>query len=254
MTLDVKFTEMKQTFDSNMGDSVLVPGQNGATFTPSVSQDGVISWTNDKGLNNPTPVNIKGADGKDGRNGTNGKDGVDGKDGVSPQVSVSQISNGHKVAITDANGTKSFNVLNGEKGEQGIQGIQGNKGDKGEQGEKGSDGVSPRITVTETNKGYQIEIVDAHSQSYLELNHGADGARGADGKQGDKGDKGDKGDQGERGLQGEQGIQGVQGIQGQQGEKGNDGYTPVRGTDYWTEADKAEIKGYVDEAILGGAW
>lgn len=36
------------------------PGENGATFTPSVSSSGVISWTNDKGLNNPTPVNIKG--------------------------------------------------------------------------------------------------------------------------------------------------------------------------------------------------
>lgn len=30
--------------------------------------------------------------------------------------------------------------------------------------------------------------------------------------------------------------------------------TPVRGTDYWTDADKAEIKSYVDEAILGGVW
>ena len=33
-----------------------------------------------------------------------------------------------------------------------------------------------------------------------------------------------------------------------------DGYTPVRGTDYWTDADKAEIKAYVDDAILNGAW
>ena len=33
-----------------------------------------------------------------------------------------------------------------------------------------------------------------------------------------------------------------------------DGYSPVRGIDYWTEADKAEIRSYVDEAILGGAW
>ncbi len=38
------------------------------------------------------------------------------------------------------------------------------------------------------------------------------------------------------------------------GEQGEQGYTPQRGTDYWTEADKAEIKSYVDEAILGGAW
>ena len=35
---------------------------------------------------------------------------------------------------------------------------------------------------------------------------------------------------------------------------GKDGYSPVRGTDYWTEADKAEIKSYVDQAILNGAW
>lgn len=35
---------------------------------------------------------------------------------------------------------------------------------------------------------------------------------------------------------------------------GADGYTPVRGTDYWTDADKAEIKSYVDDAILNGEW
>lgn len=33
-----------------------------------------------------------------------------------------------------------------------------------------------------------------------------------------------------------------------------DGYSPIRGTDYWTESDIAEIKSYVDEAILGGEW
>ena len=36
--------------------------------------------------------------------------------------------------------------------------------------------------------------------------------------------------------------------------KGDAGYSPVRGTDYWTAADKAEIKSYVDDAILNGAW
>ena len=36
--------------------------------------------------------------------------------------------------------------------------------------------------------------------------------------------------------------------------KAEDGYTPIRGTDYWTDEDIAEIKSYVDEAILGGAW
>ena len=45
-------------------------GEDGATFIPSVSTDGVISWTNDKELPNPAPVNIKGDPGKDGEDGT----------------------------------------------------------------------------------------------------------------------------------------------------------------------------------------
>lgn len=38
------------------------------------------------------------------------------------------------------------------------------------------------------------------------------------------------------------------------GFQGPAGYTPVKGTDYWTEEDIAEIKSYVDEAIINGAW
>lgn len=58
--------------------------------------------------------------------------------------------------------------------------------------------------------------------------------------------KGEKGDPGES----------IKGDKGDPGEsvKGDPGYSPVRGTDYWTESDIAEIKSYVDEAILGGAW
>ena len=36
--------------------------------------------------------------------------------------------------------------------------------------------------------------------------------------------------------------------------QGKDGYTPKKGTDYWTDDDIDEIKSYVDDAILGGAW
>lgn len=46
------------------------PGDNGTTFTPSVSEEGVISWTNDGGLSNPEPVNIKGVPGAKGDPGT----------------------------------------------------------------------------------------------------------------------------------------------------------------------------------------
>lgn len=39
---------------------------DGATFTPSVSEDGDLSWTNDKGKENPPTVNIKGTKGDPG--------------------------------------------------------------------------------------------------------------------------------------------------------------------------------------------
>lgn len=55
-----------------------------------------------------------------------------------------------------------------------------------------------------------------------------------------KGDKGDKGDTG---------AQGIQGIQGVQGEPGVDGYTPVKGVDYFTEEDIAEVRAGMQEAI-----
>lgn len=42
---------------------------DGATFTPSVSEDGDLSWTNDKGKENPPTVNIKGEPGAPGEPG-----------------------------------------------------------------------------------------------------------------------------------------------------------------------------------------
>ena len=42
-------------------------------------------------------------------------------------------------------------------------------------------------------------------------------------------------------LKGEPGEPGEQGERGPQGQAGADGHTPVKGTDYWTEQDKAEI-------------
>ncbi len=39
------------------------------------------------------------------------------------------------------------------------------------------------------------------------------------------------------------------GSKGNQGEKGVDGYTPIKGTDYWTDTDKDEIIGEVNETI-----
>lgn len=38
--------------------SVGIPGKDGATFTPTVSEDGTLSWENNRGLPNPAPVNV----------------------------------------------------------------------------------------------------------------------------------------------------------------------------------------------------
>lgn len=46
------------------------PGKNGATFTPSVSPEGMLSWTNDQKLPNPESVDIRGPKGDKGEPGT----------------------------------------------------------------------------------------------------------------------------------------------------------------------------------------
>ena len=106
-------------------------------------------------------------------------------------------------------------------------------------------------------------------------------------KNGSKGSTGDKGDTGPMGPIGPTGPKGADGLMGpagtsvlvediqtspddggtntvtfsdgtvlsvKNGNMGAKGDSPLRGVDYWTDADKAEIKAYVDEAILGGAW
>ena len=78
---------------------------------------------------------------------------------------------------------------------------------------------------------------------------------------GEKGDKGDKGDRGDDGI----GVDGasaydiavVHGFIGTEEEwiaslHGQDGTTPVRGVDYWTQEDITQIQSYIDGQI-GGA-
>lgn len=56
-------------------------GEDGATFVPSVSEDGTISWENDKGMDNPQPINIRGPQGIQGPVGPQGKTGPQGEPG-----------------------------------------------------------------------------------------------------------------------------------------------------------------------------
>ena len=105
-------------------------GEDGATFTPSVSDDGVLSWTNDKGLANPTAVNIRGPQGATGPQGpagpagADGADGQDGTNGVSPTVSITKNGTVTTIVITDANGTHTATINDGADGEDGAPGTE----------------------------------------------------------------------------------------------------------------------------------
>lgn len=98
---------------------------------------------------------------------------------------------------------------------------RGEKGDKGETGATGATGpAGPAGPAGPT---------------------GPKGETGATGDQGPKGDTGPTGPQGPQGEQGPAGETGPRGPQGEAGPAGADGHTPVKGTDYWTAADQAEI-------------
>ena len=142
---------------------------DGATYTPSVDDEGNLSWTNDKGKVNPPTKNVKGyspsiavkeitgghqlvitdytgsqtVDVLNGTNGKNGTNGADGQDGVSPTVVTEAVTGGTKVTSSDKNGSKSFVVSNGEDGTD------------------GQNGVSPTVAVTDINNGHRVTITDA---------------------------------------------------------------------------------------------
>ena len=86
------------------------------------------------------PAGPAGADGQDGADGQNGQDGADGADGYSPTVSITDITGGHRVTITDANGAHSYDVLDGAPGATGPQGPQGETGATGATGPQGPQG------------------------------------------------------------------------------------------------------------------
>jgi hypothetical protein len=63
-----------------------------------------------------------------------------GKDGVSPTITVSAITGGHKLTIVDVAGTKTVDLLDGIQGPAGPQGVPGADGVKGDKGDTGATG------------------------------------------------------------------------------------------------------------------
>ena len=102
------------------------PGATGTTFTPSVSADGTLSWTNDGGKTNPASVNIKGPQGETGPQGLQGATGETGPEGP-----------------------------------QGPKGAQGPQGDPGATGPQGPSGHTPVKGVDYFTAADKSEIAQA---------------------------------------------------------------------------------------------
>lgn len=200
-----------KSLSGNVGAKTINIGQDGATFVPSVSADGVISWTNDRELDNPQPVNIKGKDGYtpikniDYFDGKDGKNGIDGKDGYTP-----------------IKGKDYFDGINGKDGSDGVDGV-GIKSVAQTTTSTADDGNNV-ITVTLTNG----------TKSTFKVQNGSKGSTGKDGY---------------TPVKGVDYFDGVDGKDGSNGKDGVDGKTPVKGTDYYTEADKAEMVQAVISAL-----
>ena len=233
---------------------------------------------------------FNGKDGVDGTNGVDGKDGTNGVDGVSPTVTIDSIEGGSRLTITDVNGSKSIDILNGTNGIDGKDGIDGSNGTDGVSptvsidsieggsrltitdvngsnsinilngidgrdgvdGSNGIDGVSPTITVEEIDGGNRITINDVNGQKSIDVLNGKDGSNGADVESGFSPTVNVEEIEGGNRItitdvNGEKSIDVLNGIDGKDGA---DGYIPVKGVDYYTEAETAEIQQTIQTNIL----
>ena len=152
------------------------------------------------------------------------------------------------------------------------------EGTKGDPGDPGKDGHSPVVTATKSGKTTTISVDGAAIATVEDGADGKPGAAGADGitphigengnwylgetdtgkpSRGAKGDKGNPGAAGHSPVVTATKSGGVTTVK-VDGEAvatindGKNGKTPVRGTDYWTEADKQEMVNAVLAAIPDG--
>lgn len=150
-------------------------------------------------------------------------------------VSASKDGTTTTVTVTGKDGVPhSVEILDGKDGTNGKDGAPGKDGVNGTNGTNGVDGVTPHIG---DNGHWYLGSTDTGVKA-----QGADGQAGAPGEKGDKGDKGDTG------------AQGADGAPGAKGDKGDPGTTPVKGTDYWTAADKAEMVSDTKAALTAETW
>lgn len=83
-------------------------GEDGVTFIPSVSAEGELTWTNDAGLENPAPVNIRGPQGMAGE---------------APWIRITVIDGGHRLEIIQGEKMACFDIMDGHDGYTPVRGV-----------------------------------------------------------------------------------------------------------------------------------
>ena len=183
-------------------------GRDGVTFTPSMSDDGDLSWTNDGGKANPQTVNLKGPKGDTGARGPAGTDGAKGDTG--PE------------GPRGPQGEQGPQGKTGPQGETGPQGLTGPQGPAGADGAKGATftpAVSAAGDLSWTNDGGLANPATVNIK----------------GPKGDQGERGEKGDTGATGPQGPAGPVNVPSTTSLLKGNGSGGIVAAtRGSDYAT--------------------
>ena len=148
----------------------------------------------------------------------------------------------------------------GDTGDTGPAGSTGPQGPAGETGPAGADGFSPSASVSKSGKVATITITDKNGTTTTTVSDGEDGQPGSTGPQGPAGHSpvvtaSKSGKATTISVDGSpiatinDGDDGQPGSQGPKGDTGEAGHTPVKGTDYWTAADKAGIVQDVLDAL-----
>lgn len=142
------------------------------------------------------------------------QNGKDGKDGISPAVTVTETETGATISVTDATGTTTAELHNGEKGDKGDTGSRGAAG-------KSAYEIALQNGFTGTEADWLTSLKGQKGDT------GAPGAKGEPGEKGERGEKGEAGETGEKGEKGDTGTPGKDGVNGTDGKDGADGFSPT---------------------------
>lgn len=183
------FTSVTASVDANTGTPSVE-----TTFDPT-TRALIMAFHNLKGATGATgaqgPQGVQGQTGPQGPAGTNGSDG---EDGISPTITITDITGGHAVTITDAAhpSGQTINVMDGSQGPQGPAGQNGTNGQDGTDGEDGADGTT--FTPAVSASGVISWTNDGGKQNPESVNiKGPQGETGQTGPQGPDGDDGEDG-------------------------------------------------------------